>query len=178
VAHEVFEGQDEQHYFRVKSANGEIVSTSEGYTRAHDAERGYGALLRAVQRDSVRELFRIMFTGWKLHEASYDEATREYKRTAEDCMTEAANGDEQLGYVIHLFDHWSNDLQAMAPHFGIALRREVDTENSAMGPITIVDNIEPAPSKDHYWSGGRWNLLVGDQPTKEIAERGQDDVEE
>ena len=43
-----FPGEDGQFYFRVRAANGEIVSTSEGYTSMKDARRGHAALLRAV----------------------------------------------------------------------------------------------------------------------------------
>jgi uncharacterized protein YegP (UPF0339 family) len=35
--------------FRVQGRNGEIVATSEGYTRSEDAERGVAALVRLVQ---------------------------------------------------------------------------------------------------------------------------------
>jgi uncharacterized protein YegP (UPF0339 family) len=48
VSHEVFQGDDKQFYFRVKSGNGEIVGTSEGYTREADANRGYETFERIV----------------------------------------------------------------------------------------------------------------------------------
>lgn len=48
MSHEVFEGKDGQHYFHIKGNNGEVVALSEGYTRAHDAERGYAALEQIV----------------------------------------------------------------------------------------------------------------------------------
>lgn len=53
--HNVFEGEDGQHYFHVKADNGQIVAQSEGYTRAEDAERGYQALLSAVSSDVLEK---------------------------------------------------------------------------------------------------------------------------
>lgn len=43
---ELFKGKDKKHYFRLVAANGEIVSTSEGYTRRFTANQG---AKRAVQ---------------------------------------------------------------------------------------------------------------------------------
>lgn len=39
------------HSFRVKGENGEIVAHGEGYTRAHDAKRGYATLVRLIAND-------------------------------------------------------------------------------------------------------------------------------
>jgi len=39
------------HSFRVKGENGEIVAHGEGYTRAHDAKRGYATLVRLIADD-------------------------------------------------------------------------------------------------------------------------------
>lgn len=38
--YEVFEDEAGEWRWRLRAANGEIVATSEGYTRAEDAERG------------------------------------------------------------------------------------------------------------------------------------------
>lgn len=45
---EIFQGADEQWYFHVKGANGEIQALSEGYTRKQDAERGANDLVSTV----------------------------------------------------------------------------------------------------------------------------------
>jgi hypothetical protein len=41
--------------FRVKGGNGEIVATSESYTRKRDAKRGYKALVDIVTEPQVQE---------------------------------------------------------------------------------------------------------------------------
>jgi uncharacterized protein YegP (UPF0339 family) len=41
---ELFLDEQDQWRFRVKGRNGEILATSEGYTRKHDAERGLETL--------------------------------------------------------------------------------------------------------------------------------------
>lgn len=45
---EFFQGENGQHYFNVKGENGEIIATSEGYTRPEDARRGAMGLVRRV----------------------------------------------------------------------------------------------------------------------------------
>ena len=37
--YEVFLGKDQQFYFHLKAANGEIILASEGYTQKHNAEK-------------------------------------------------------------------------------------------------------------------------------------------
>lgn len=54
--HDVFQGQDEQWYFRVKAANGQIVAQSEGYVSESNAKRGYHVLLDAVHADVLYHL--------------------------------------------------------------------------------------------------------------------------
>lgn len=63
MAVEYFQGQDDagnvipdDHRFRVKAANGEILSSSEAYVSASNAKRGYRALLDAVHADVLAEL--------------------------------------------------------------------------------------------------------------------------
>lgn len=57
---EIFQSEnDEQFYFHVMGENGEIVSQSEGYTRAHDAERGYNALVDIILRDHMPSAVRM-----------------------------------------------------------------------------------------------------------------------
>ena len=48
---EHFEGEDKQHYFAVKAANGKTVAQSEGYKTAAGAEKGADALRKAVLAD-------------------------------------------------------------------------------------------------------------------------------
>ena len=45
---EVYEAADGSHRFRVKAGNGEIVASSEGYTRRDSAERGAKALVSGL----------------------------------------------------------------------------------------------------------------------------------
>ncbi len=166
MAHEFFVGEDEQNYFRVKARNGEILASSEGYTRAQDAVRGYGALRRAILAD----LFVTMFEGFKLHEESwvrnptYDQATEndkpflsagDYKLTEEEAMVQAAEGDKELGNILHLFAHWSNDVQSVAAHMGIGIERVDNDEHGSI--LRVRRDIPEAPSPDHWWDEGKWN---------------------
>lgn len=50
--YKVFQGSDGQFYFNVYGSNGEVLATSEGYTRKHDAVRGFKALRMAVIQDT------------------------------------------------------------------------------------------------------------------------------
>ena len=154
MAVEYFKGKKSgMHFFRVKGANGEIVAQSEAYGREHDAERGYMALLQAVQRDSVYLLLDTMLRGWSIHEASYDKERNEYKKDQIECMVEAAEGNGMLGYLLHLFSHWSNDVQHVANHYGLAY--ECIGEHKG-APITVRRLIPPAPREDAYWENGQW----------------------
>lgn len=89
-------------------------------------------------RTRMRELLRAIFMGWQLHEASWDNEASEYTRELEDCMTEAC-GDKETGVLLYLFSYWSNDIQAVGAHFGVAI---IDGK--------VVD-IAPAPSPEHWW---------------------------
>lgn len=175
---EIFEGKDGQHYFHVKAANGEIVAGSEGYASASNAERGYNALLRAVREDVMADLLRIMFKGWMIREASYvrnpewqallDKPNRtaeedrqmtymsggDYGKSEEDAMIEAADGNTNLGLLLHYFSHWSNDIQSIAAHYGIGLQREGDVAD-ADSQMVLVD-VPPAPSPLHWWNDDAW----------------------
>lgn len=62
MAHEVWQGEGGLFYYHIQAANGEIVSASEGYTRQADAERGYQALLRAVQEDVLKLPSYVLMT--------------------------------------------------------------------------------------------------------------------
>jgi uncharacterized protein len=45
---EFFEDEQGEHRFRIKGRNGEVLATSEGYTRKQDAVRGFWDLARAA----------------------------------------------------------------------------------------------------------------------------------
>lgn len=121
--------------------------------------------LRAVavsDDDPIRTLLKQMMQGWILHEASYyappagdDEhdaiVVGTYSRDTTECMIEACGGDVLRGNLLDLFGHWSNDIQSVAAHYGLALRR--DTENK----LFIDENIPPAPSPEYYWHDDQWN---------------------
>ena len=49
---EFFTDAEGGHRFRVKGANGEIVASSEGYSRKADAQRGYADLWAIVIENS------------------------------------------------------------------------------------------------------------------------------
>lgn len=48
---EIFKDEDGQWRYRIKGGNGEIMATSEGYTRPEDAVRGYRDLRRVVKEN-------------------------------------------------------------------------------------------------------------------------------
>lgn len=99
----------------------------------------------------MKELLKQMFQGWILHENSWDSESHRYTRTAEDCMTEACGGDELKGQLLYLFGHWSNDIQCIAPFYGLALEHRPNS-----GPLYIKEDVPPAPSPHHYWHNGEW----------------------
>lgn len=97
----------------------------------------------------MKELLLTMFRGWALREASWNGET--YLRDEVSCMIEAAGGDSIKGQLLHLFDYWGNDIEALAPHYGIALERD------AKGALVIREDVPPAPSPEHWWNEGKWN---------------------
>ncbi len=124
----------------------------------------------------MKELLTTMLTGWCLHEASYEQRTEshmEATRSPEDGMTEACGGDELKGELLCLFGHWSNDIMSIAAHYGVGLARKqpdgtlvyedgtIDT--LLLGGVLTVTEVPPAPSREHYWSGGKWC-----EPFKEV----------
>jgi len=52
---EVFEDEKGDFRFRVKGGNGEIIVTSEGYTRKHDATRGFATLIDIINHPDTSE---------------------------------------------------------------------------------------------------------------------------
>lgn len=99
-----------------------------------------------MNRETAQLILRAMFTAWKLHEASWDDRGSEYKRTEKECYLEAANGDAKWARLLELFSHWSNDIQDVAAHFGIAFDEDGN----------VSDNVSPAPSENHWWHEHAW----------------------
>lgn len=163
----VFKGQDNQWYFHVKAANGEIVVQSEGYTRDEDAVRGYGALLRAVQRGVVTDLLKTMFEGWRLREESYVRGSESasafgtYTKDACAAMIEAAGGDVPLGMFLDLASHWSNDIVSVAAHYGWQFKND-------NGEITI-STVPDAPSPLYHWDADAQRWVPPIDPEEDTA---------
>lgn len=57
---EIFHDENGEWRYRVKGRNGEIVATSEGYTRPDDAERGAGDLHRILDDCRLKGLLPVM----------------------------------------------------------------------------------------------------------------------
>lgn len=115
----------------------------------------------ALDDNPMRTLLKQMMQGWILHEASYvpqsgsDETSDvivvgEYTRDPVDCMIEAAGGDKVRGFLLYLFSENGNDIQSVAPHYGLAL-----AQNDEQG-LFIREDVPPAPSPDHWWYEDEW----------------------
>lgn len=116
-------------------------------------------------KEATKDLLRIIFTSWKLHEESCIEDR--YTKTQEECMLEACEGDEVLAAMLGLYTEWPNDLIDLAPHFGIAL--EIEGEGTLNITYKINENVPPAPSSLHYWQNGQWILEEEDDLDVEAA---------
>lgn len=99
-----------------------------------------------LTNDQMKDLLTVMFTGWQLHEDSWDPAASAYNRSPEACMIEAAGNNENIGHLLYFFSHWSNDIVSMAAHFGVGI---------ADGKII---EVPPPPHKDAFWYKGEWKL--------------------
>jgi uncharacterized protein YegP (UPF0339 family) len=53
---EFFEGKDHYFYWRLKAGNHEIVTSSEGYTRAEDAVRGFRTMAECASQALIDHL--------------------------------------------------------------------------------------------------------------------------
>lgn len=121
--------------------------------------------LKKLDREVMQTLFRTMFKGWDLRESSWDPNKSpnwngdQYTRTPEECMTEAAGGDEHLGYILHLFSHWSNDIISMAAYYGVGIKSR---EGEFTG-FEVVD-VPPAPGENYWWddSGHTWKEVTNE----------------
>ena len=99
----------------------------------------------------MKEILRTMMTGWMIRENSWDDENSAYHVSEPEAMKQACHGDEKMARALSLFSYWSNDIQDVAAHYGIAF---VDSE---------VKDIEPAPSPMHYWHKGKWNAPDEDE---------------
>lgn len=101
----------------------------------------------------MRDLLMRMFKAWELHEASWidhaDGGHGAYEKTDDECYIEACDGDVVMGCMLGLFAHWSNDIQTMAPHFGIGW------DNGKFST-----DIPPAPSPLHWWHVDHWKAPI------------------
>lgn len=52
-SYKVFQGKDGQWYYSILGENGEVMATSEGYTRHRDATRGVAALRLRLSEPST-----------------------------------------------------------------------------------------------------------------------------
>lgn len=53
---QVFKGEDEQYYFRLKAANGEIICQSQGYTTKQSCIGGIEAIKTVASHSPIEEL--------------------------------------------------------------------------------------------------------------------------
>jgi uncharacterized protein YegP (UPF0339 family) len=53
---QVFKGQDDQFYFRLKAANGEIVCASQGYTTKQSCINGIEVIKSVAAQSPIEEL--------------------------------------------------------------------------------------------------------------------------
>jgi hypothetical protein len=121
-------------------------------------------------REPMRSLLRMMFTGWILHEESYEqrtESTIQATRSEEDAMIEACGGDALLGQLLCLFGHWSNDVTSSAAHYGLEIVRvgpdgeewRLDNTLDTLlkpGKMKIRDDVPAPPTGAHWWHKGEW----------------------
>ena len=53
---QVFKGEDDQFYFRLKAANGEIICASQGYTTKQSCINGIEAIKTVASQSPIEEL--------------------------------------------------------------------------------------------------------------------------
>lgn len=103
-----------------------------------------------TNKESMKELLKQMFQGWIIREESYvppsnDRNFGSYTKSPDQAMVEACEGDEIRGQLLQLFGHWSNDIQCLSAHYGIALERD------NAGKLFVNENVMESPGPDHYW---------------------------
>lgn len=111
----------------------------------------------------------ILFDILKAHE-KYEMSYNNYKyqKTLVECFIEQASGDEIKGYTLYLMgnDNLINDIQEMAPHFGVGYR--FATQNGE-----IVKDIPLAPGPQWIWDSDYENWIepkpnIKDEEIKEM----------
>ena len=127
-------------------------------------------VIEKLDRSAIRELLLVMFRGWEIHHKSWDENEPmdwdggQYTKAIEDCMVEAADGDENLGFLIMLFSYWANDVISVAAKYGIGYR------TNEQGESVIVDDIPPSPSEKHFWDHEKGEWVFYDEDGDQDAE--------
>lgn len=129
-----------------------IIHSSIGVqTAAKERIRWLSAKLAAATAENpMKTIIREIFTGWILYAKSWNPETRVYEREMTACMIEAAGDDYIRGQLLFLFAEWGNDLQSLAPHYGLALER------CFAGELYINEDIPPPPAADFWWRDGTW----------------------
>jgi len=54
--YQIFKGKDDQFYFRLRAANGEIICSSEGYTTLQNCKKGIESVRKCAADAPVEEL--------------------------------------------------------------------------------------------------------------------------
>lgn len=106
----------------------------------------------------MKDILTKIFKGMIAYEESWD--GEKYARQDYECYVEACDGNEIDGALISLFAHWDNDIQTLAPHYGLALRRNAESK------LYIDTNVPPPPSPEHYWSEDSWNAPSENGPAE------------
>jgi len=129
------------------------------------------------RREQIKELLERMFRGWIIYESEQELLGQETQEPTllEEAMIRACEGDELEGHLLTLFSHWSNDVQSIAAHYGLAIGRKqpdgsilhedgtIDT--LLKGGKLVIVHIDPAPSPAHYWYKGAWQAPDPDAET-------------
>lgn len=121
-------------------------------------------------REYMNKILFMIFSGFELYQASWDQETGHYKKDLTTSMIEAAGGDENLGYTLYLMGKENNDLYDMATHYGVGYR------SIGMGnQRKLVNDIPPAPSPRHKWDEEceEWEKIdIPEHEKEEVIEMG------
>lgn len=105
-----------------------------------------------TDNSDLKTIIRQMFEAWCFHENSWNTEQHHYTQSSDDCYLEVAKGDKIRAGFLDLFSYWSNDIQDLAAHLGIGLRRVDDAS-----PLAIFE-VPPPPSPEAWWDvrESRW----------------------
>lgn len=56
---QIFKGKDEQYYFRLKAANGEIICSGEGYSSLQNCRKGINAIKKVAVEAPVQVMEEV-----------------------------------------------------------------------------------------------------------------------